>query len=65
MKRLIIYYSYSNNTRKIVEILGENKVTGIRFEDGQILSIDGIFIAQGIAGGSDFAKKLRSNCKWR
>ena len=46
------------NTNKIEEIIGENKVEKIKFENGENLEIDGIFIAQGIAGSIDFAKKL-------
>lgn len=49
---------YEVDTRKIKEIHGEKKVQFIEFEDGDIIPIDGIFIAQGVAGGSDFAKKL-------
>ncbi len=49
---------YEVNTKKIEEIKGESKVNKIKFEDGENLLVDGIFIAQGIAGGSDFAKKL-------
>ncbi len=44
--------------RKIKEIIGENKVSGIIFEDGSNINVDGIFIAIGEAGGIDFAKKL-------
>ncbi len=43
---------------KIKEIFGEDKVNGIEFEDGRKLSFDGIFIALGEAGASDFAKTL-------
>ena len=49
---------YEVDIRKIKEIKGEQKVTAIVFEDGQEVQVDGIFIAQGTAGGSDFAKKL-------
>ena len=49
---------YEIDTRKIKKICGEKKVSSIEFEGGEILEIDGIFIAQGIAGGSNFAKKL-------
>lgn len=45
-------------TQKIKEINGEQKVENIEFEDGLKLDIDGIFIAQGEAGGVDFAKKM-------
>ena len=45
-------------TRKITEIKGENKVQEVVFEDGGSLALDGLFIAIGIAGGQDFAKKI-------
>lgn len=46
------------DTRLIKQIHGEEKVKYIEFEDGTKMDTDGIFIAQGIAGGSNFAKKL-------
>ena len=46
------------DTREIEQITGETKVEEIKFKDGTSLKIDGIFIAQGIAGSADFAKKL-------
>lgn len=45
-------------TAKIKAITGEKKVNQIEFEDGTNLEIDGIFIAIGEAGSSDFAKTL-------
>ena len=48
----------NSDTRKIKSIEGEKRVSSIRFEDDDILNVDGIFIAQGIAGGVNFAKKL-------
>ena len=45
-------------TDKITEIKGEVKVSSLILENGTEIPIDGIFIAQGIAGGADFAKKL-------
>lgn len=50
--------SYEIDDRKIKQITGDKKVKAIEFEDGEKIPVDGIFIAQGIAGGSDFAKKL-------
>ena len=44
--------------KKITQILGDNKVQSVEFEDGSILDLDGIFIALGEAGGSDFAKRI-------
>ena len=46
------------NTRKIKEIDGENRVQKVVFEDGTSLITDGIFVAEGVAGSSEFAKKL-------
>lgn len=45
-------------TRKIKQINGDEKVKSIEFEDGKFLEIDGIFIAQGIASGINFARKI-------
>ena len=45
-------------TKKLKEIKGENRVEKIEFEDGSEIETEGIFIAQGVAGGSEFAKKL-------
>jgi thioredoxin reductase (NADPH) len=45
-------------TEKIAEIKGEARVSSIVLENGEEISVDGIFIALGIAGGADFAKKL-------
>ena len=44
--------------KKITKILGDSKVQSVEFEDGSTLDLDGIFIALGEAGGSDFAKRI-------
>ena len=49
---------YGVITKKIKEIAGEQKLTKVIFDDGSELELDGLFIAQGVAGGVDFAKKL-------
>ena len=46
------------NTKKIREFRGNNIIEEIEFEDDTIDEINGIFIAQGIATSTDFAKKL-------
>ena len=46
------------DTRKIREVRGENKVEEVEFEDNNKLKTEGIFVAQGVAGSSEFAKKL-------
>ena len=50
--------NFEINTKKVKEIKGDSKVRTIVFEDDSTINIDGIFIALGEAGGSDFAKKL-------
>ncbi len=45
-------------TKNVKEILGENRVQEVRFEDGSTIKADGVFIAQGTAGVTEFAKKL-------
>lgn len=46
------------NDKEIREIRGEEKAEEIEFTDNSRIKIDGIFIAEGIAGSSEFAKKL-------
>lgn len=46
------------NTNEIDQIEGENKVEEIDFVDNTKMKIDGIFIAQGVAGSTEFAKKI-------
>ena len=46
------------NIKKIKRIRGEAKVNKVEFEDGSFLNIEGIFIAMGEAGASDFAKSI-------
>lgn len=46
------------DTKEINEFRGENKLEQIEFKDGSKLNVDGVFIAQGVAGSTDFAKKL-------
>lgn len=45
-------------TNKIKEIKGTNKVQEIEFENNQKLKVDGIFIAYGVAGSTDFARTI-------
>ena len=45
-------------TKKIEEIEGDKNVESIKFQDGTGQKFDGIFVAQGVAGSTDFAKKL-------
>jgi len=45
-------------SKPIKEVRGLEKVEEIEFEDNSILKTDGIFIAEGVAGSTEFAKKL-------
>lgn len=46
------------NTKKIREFRGGNIIEEIEFEDNTVEEINGVFIAQGVASSTDFAKKL-------
>lgn len=46
------------DTRRIEEIQGEKRVEQIKLEDNTIIKTDGIFVAKGVAGSNEFAKKL-------
>ncbi len=46
------------DTRKIREVRGDKKVEEIEFEDNDKVKTSGIFVALGVAGSADFAKKL-------
>lgn len=46
------------NTMKITEIAGEEILEGIVFEDGSTQTIAGLFIAIGVAGSTDLARKI-------
>lgn len=45
-------------SKQIREVRGTEKVEEIEFEDNSILKTDGIFVAEGVAGSIEFAKKL-------
>lgn len=49
---------FTVNDKKIKEIIGEDRVQKIIFEDDSTLDVDGIFVALGEAGANDFAKTL-------
>lgn len=50
--------SFEIYDKEIDTLYGEGKIQGIRFKDGQELSLDGLFVAEGIAGSLDLARKL-------
>ena len=45
-------------TQKLAAVEGGDRVTGVRFEDGTELPLDGIFLAIGTAGSSELARKI-------
>ena len=45
-------------TQKLASVEGGDRVTGVRFEDGTELLLDGIFLAIGTAGSSELARKI-------
>lgn len=46
------------DTRPVAAVEGEDKVARVTFQSGDPLAVDGVFIAYGTAGSSDFARKL-------
>lgn len=46
------------NTKQIKELHGGDKIKEVIFKDGSKILIDGLFIAEGVAGSNEFAKKL-------
>ena len=46
------------DTRKIREVRGDKKVEEVEFDENSKIKTDGIFVALGVAGGNEFAKKL-------
>lgn len=44
--------------KKLMNYVGDAKIQEIQFTDNSKLKIDGIFVAQGVAGSTEFAKKL-------
>lgn len=45
-------------TKEVVEFLGEDAISGVKFKDGTSIEVSGVFVAIGIAGSSDLARKL-------
>lgn len=45
-------------TRSVTSINGTEKVETVELEDGSTIKTDGVFVAQGVAGSTEFAKKL-------
>ena len=45
-------------TDKISEIYGEDSVSGVLFGSGKSIEVKGVFIALGVAGSTDMARKI-------
>ncbi|MCL2049067.1 MAG: NAD(P)/FAD-dependent oxidoreductase [Defluviitaleaceae bacterium] len=45
-------------TEKLQEVVGENTVQGVLLENGEAVALSGLFIAMGIAGGTELARKM-------
>ena len=52
-------------TKKIDKFAGADFIEGILFKDGEYLAVSGVFVALGIAGSADFAKKLGAETNGR
>lgn len=46
------------DTRKVVRLNGEDALESVELEDGTITPMAGVFVAVGVAGSADFAKKV-------
>lgn len=44
--------------KKLVAVKGETTVQSVEFEDGSAIETSGVFVAIGVAGAGDFARKL-------
>ena len=45
-------------TKKLEALFGGDLLRGVRFADGTELAVEGVFVALGVAGSVDFARKL-------
>ena len=45
-------------TEKLEALLGEEKLTGVRFAGGETLPLDGLFVALGVAGSAELARVM-------
>ena len=45
-------------TQKVGAILGPDKVSGVQLAGGEVLPVDGVFVAMGVAGSTALARKM-------
>ena len=46
------------STSKVATLLGDDRLSGVTFADGSSIDVHGLFVAVGVAGSSDLARKL-------
>jgi len=46
------------NTKKIETLIGENRLSAVKFDDGSSIDVEGVFVAFGVAGSADLARKI-------
>lgn len=46
------------DARKIIHLNGTDSLESLELEDGSVVPMDGLFVAVGVAGSADFAKKV-------
>ncbi len=46
------------NTARISALEGEGRLSAIAFDDGSRINVEGLFIAQGVAGSAELARKI-------
>lgn len=52
-------------TKQVVEFKGDEALSEVKFKDGTSIFVAGVFVAIGIAGSSDFARKLGAKTEGR
>ena len=45
-------------TQTVEAILGPDKVSGVQLAGGEVLPVDGVFVAMGVAGSTALARKM-------
>ncbi|NCC87283.1 MAG: NAD(P)/FAD-dependent oxidoreductase [Clostridia bacterium] len=46
------------NTQKIDALVGEDRLSSVKFKDGSSIDVEGVFVAFGVAGSADLARKI-------
>jgi len=51
-------HRFSVDERKIEELFGEPTLSEVRFEEGEPLKVQGVFVAVGVAGSAEIARRM-------